>query len=106
MHSMATFTPSATPTSLQSHGPTTRNLVPWPRIYHDILSHKSFLASASLLPLPLLVVIDEEVAFLGGIDLCYNRYEDSRYLIADHDGFIFPGRCRPILIGNHAALNI
>jgi phospholipase D1/2 len=32
------------------------------------------------------------VAFLGGIDLCYNRYEDSRYLIADHDGFIFPGR--------------
>ena len=28
-----------------------------------------------------LVVVDDEVAFVGGIDMCYNRYDDSRYLI-------------------------
>jgi phospholipase D1/2 len=39
------------------------------------------------------VVVDEEVAFVGGVDLCYNRYDDSRYLLADHDSSVFPGRC-------------
>lgn len=38
------------------------------------------------------VVVDEEVAFVGGVDLCYNRYDDSRYLLADHDSSVFPGR--------------
>ncbi len=38
------------------------------------------------------VVIDEEVAFVGGLDLCYNRYDDSRYLLADPNGKTFPGR--------------
>jgi len=29
------------------------------------------------------VVIDETLAFVGGIDLCYGRYETSRYLLTD-----------------------
>eukprot|EP01088_Endostelium_zonatum_P019194 TRINITY_DN6502_c0_g1_i1.p1 TRINITY_DN6502_c0_g1~~TRINITY_DN6502_c0_g1_i1.p1 ORF type:complete len:1166 (-),score=298.89 TRINITY_DN6502_c0_g1_i1:43-3540(-) len=38
------------------------------------------------------VVVDEEIAFLGGIDLCYSRYDDSRYLVVDNDESTFPGR--------------
>ncbi len=38
------------------------------------------------------VVIDEEIAFLGGIDLCYGRYEDSRYLVTDPNQTVYPGR--------------
>lgn len=38
------------------------------------------------------VVIDEEVAFLGGIDLCYGRFEDSNYLVTDPNHTIYPGR--------------
>ncbi|KAL6070882.1 Phospholipase [Balamuthia mandrillaris] len=38
------------------------------------------------------VVIDEVVAFVGGIDLCYNRYENSKYNITDEDSSFFPGR--------------
>ena len=38
------------------------------------------------------VVIDDQIAFLGGIDLCYTRFEDQRYLLTDVEGKIFPGR--------------
>jgi phospholipase D1/2 len=38
------------------------------------------------------VVIDEKVAFVGGIDLCYGRYDDERYLLTDIDEKVFPGR--------------
>jgi hypothetical protein len=39
-----------------------------------------------------LVVVDDEIAFLGGIDLCYGRYDDSNYRLTDPEGKIFPGR--------------
>jgi phospholipase D1/2 len=38
------------------------------------------------------VVVDEDIAFLGGIDLAYNRYDDNRYLLTDPDEVNFPGR--------------
>eukprot|EP01117_Protostelium_nocturnum_P008284 TRINITY_DN2958_c0_g2_i2.p1 TRINITY_DN2958_c0_g2~~TRINITY_DN2958_c0_g2_i2.p1 ORF type:complete len:1421 (-),score=501.03 TRINITY_DN2958_c0_g2_i2:57-4319(-) len=38
------------------------------------------------------VVIDEECAYVGGIDLCYNRYDDNRYLLNDTEGRWFPGK--------------
>jgi len=38
------------------------------------------------------VVIDDEVAYLGGIDLCYNRYDDEKYDLVDLEGKKFPGR--------------
>jgi phospholipase D1/2 len=39
-----------------------------------------------------LVVCDESLAFIGGIDLCYGRYEDSDYNITDPEETNFPGR--------------
>lgn len=39
-----------------------------------------------------LVSCDETVAFIGGIDLCYGRYEDSDYNITDELETNFPGR--------------
>jgi len=39
-----------------------------------------------------LVVCDESVAFIGGIDLCYGRYEDSDYSITDVNESKYPGR--------------
>jgi phospholipase D1/2 len=39
-----------------------------------------------------LVVCDESVAFIGGIDLCYGRYEDSDYSITDPNETKYPGR--------------
>jgi len=38
------------------------------------------------------VVIDDVLAFVGGIDLCFNRYEDSSYEILDLLESKFPGR--------------
>ena len=38
------------------------------------------------------VVIDENIAFLGGIDLAYNRYDDSEYSLTDPESQKFPGR--------------
>jgi hypothetical protein len=37
-------------------------------------------------------VIDEEIAFIGGVDLGYNRYDDEHYRLADPEGIHFPGR--------------
>jgi phospholipase D1/2 len=38
------------------------------------------------------LLIDESVAFVGGIDLCYNRYDDEEYLITDPNSFRYQGR--------------
>eukprot|EP01105_Mastigella_eilhardi_P026461 TRINITY_DN7694_c0_g1_i1.p1 TRINITY_DN7694_c0_g1~~TRINITY_DN7694_c0_g1_i1.p1 ORF type:complete len:1090 (-),score=267.05 TRINITY_DN7694_c0_g1_i1:1301-4570(-) len=39
-----------------------------------------------------LVVLDDQVAFVGGIDLCYGRYEEPfKYPIVDPDAASFPG---------------
>ena len=37
------------------------------------------------------VVIDDSISFLGGVDLCFSRYEDHRYLLADPDSNTYPG---------------
>ena len=31
-----------------------------------------------------IVVIDQTLAFIGGIDLCFGRYDDSCHSLADH----------------------
>ena len=30
-----------------------------------------------------LVIIDQSLAFVGGIDLCYGRWDNSRHLLTD-----------------------
>ena len=41
------------------------------------------------------VTIDQEVAFLGGVDITFGRYEDSEYLLRDENSDVtemkFPG---------------
>tara|TARA_R110002050_G_scaffold282049_1_gene429825 strand:- start:1994 stop:4417 length:2424 start_codon:yes stop_codon:yes gene_type:complete len=38
------------------------------------------------------VVIDDQVAYVGGVDLCFNRYDDSKYDVADLKNKKFPYR--------------
>jgi phospholipase D1/2 len=38
------------------------------------------------------VVVDEDTAFVGGIDLCFGRYDDSLYRLTDPKEEVFPGR--------------
>jgi phospholipase D1/2 len=38
------------------------------------------------------VVVDEDTAFVGGIDLCFGRYDDSQYRVTDLNEEFFPGR--------------
>eukprot|EP01132_Coremiostelium_polycephalum_P009277 gene9277-11370_t len=38
-----------------------------------------------------LVVIDQRLAFIGGLDLCYGRYENQNYSLKDNDEKLFPG---------------
>jgi phospholipase D1/2 len=40
----------------------------------------------------LVVVVDEVIAFVGGIDLAYGRYDDDEYSILDPMDLKFPGR--------------
>jgi phospholipase D1/2 len=38
------------------------------------------------------VVIDQDISYLGGIDVCYNRWEDSKtFPLFDKDSTFFPG---------------
>ena len=38
-----------------------------------------------------LVVIDQELAYMGGLDLCYGRYDTPTHLIDDNDPTYYPG---------------
>lgn len=38
-----------------------------------------------------MLVSDDNIAFIGGIDICFGRYDDDRFLITDPDGSVFPG---------------
>lgn len=38
------------------------------------------------------VVVDESVAYVGGIDLCYGRYDTPSHPLLDPTGEMFPGR--------------
>eukprot|EP01113_Clastostelium_recurvatum_P048964 TRINITY_DN8_c1_g1_i6.p1 TRINITY_DN8_c1_g1~~TRINITY_DN8_c1_g1_i6.p1 ORF type:complete len:1235 (+),score=360.26 TRINITY_DN8_c1_g1_i6:102-3806(+) len=37
------------------------------------------------------VIIDQSLAFLGGIDLCYGRYDDEKFSLVDLDESMYPG---------------
>jgi phospholipase D1/2 len=38
------------------------------------------------------VIVDQQVAFLGGLDLCYGRWDSSTHLLTDsHKAQFFPG---------------
>ena len=39
-----------------------------------------------------LVIIDRSIAFVGGIDLAENRWDDSNYRLQDFDSVYFPGK--------------
>lgn len=39
-----------------------------------------------------MVVIDQQYAFVGGIDLCFMRYDDDEFTLVDLEGEKFPGR--------------
>jgi len=38
------------------------------------------------------IVVDDQVAFVGGVDLCFNRYDDNEYQVVDRDQKKYPGR--------------
>jgi phospholipase D1/2 len=38
-----------------------------------------------------MVVIDQELAFTGGLDLCYARYDTNEHLLYDYEGNMYPG---------------
>ena len=38
-----------------------------------------------------IVVIDQKLAFLGGIDLCYGRYDDHEHTISCNSREMYPG---------------
>lgn len=38
-----------------------------------------------------MVVIDQQYAFVGGIDLCFMRYDDDEFTLVDFEGEKFPG---------------
>lgn len=38
-----------------------------------------------------LVVIDQEKALTGGLDICYGRYDDQEHLIDCNDPQMYPG---------------
>jgi phosphatidylserine/phosphatidylglycerophosphate/cardiolipin synthase-like enzyme len=39
-----------------------------------------------------LVVVDRNMAFVGGIDLAFNRWDDEQKSLADEDGLRYPGK--------------
>ena len=38
-----------------------------------------------------IVVIDQTVAFLGGLDLCYGRYDTNKHPVDKSDPTMYPG---------------
>jgi len=58
-----------------------------------VMSHPhSFDASVAWSHHQKAVVIDDQIAFVGGIDLGYSRYDDDRYLVVDPELQVYPGR--------------
>ena len=38
-----------------------------------------------------IVVIDQKIAFLGGLDICYGRYDTAQHSIHENSARIYPG---------------
>lgn len=38
------------------------------------------------------VIVDHHVCFLGGLDLCFGRYDSPDHRVSDHPSFIWPGK--------------
>ena len=38
-----------------------------------------------------LVIIDQKVAFMGGLDICHGRFDTHEHWISDEAGDMFPG---------------
>ncbi|XP_076929907.1 phospholipase D zeta 1-like [Bidens hawaiensis] len=39
-----------------------------------------------------LVIVDHEVCFIGGLDLCFGRYDSYEHKVGDHPPMIWPGK--------------
>ncbi|XP_071692997.1 phospholipase D zeta 1-like [Rutidosis leptorrhynchoides] len=39
-----------------------------------------------------LVIVDYEVCFIGGLDLCFGRYDSYEHKVGDHPALIWPGK--------------
>lgn len=39
-----------------------------------------------------LVIVDYEVCFIGGLDLCFGRYDSYEHKVGDHPPTIWPGK--------------
>jgi phospholipase D1/2 len=37
------------------------------------------------------VIIDQKIAFLGGLDLCYGRYDSNYHPVNKNDSKMYPG---------------
>ena len=51
------------------------------------------------------VVVDNSLAFVGGIDLSLGSYEEWGFPLADPDGKLYPGRCYKNILESHLHLN-
>lgn len=39
-----------------------------------------------------LVIVDHHICFLGGLDLCFGRYDTNEHKVSDYPPFIWPGK--------------
>ncbi|GJT65663.1 phospholipase D zeta 1-like protein [Tanacetum coccineum] len=39
-----------------------------------------------------IVVVDHQICFLGGLDLCFGRYDTIEHKVGDHSPFMWPGK--------------
>ncbi|XP_024516571.1 phospholipase D zeta 1 [Selaginella moellendorffii] len=39
-----------------------------------------------------IVIVDQRICFLGGLDLCFGRYDDPHHLLRDDQAVIWPGK--------------
>lgn len=39
-----------------------------------------------------IVIVDNEICFIGGLDLCFGRFDTSEHNVADYPPLIWPGK--------------
>lgn len=39
-----------------------------------------------------IVIVDHQICFIGGLDLCFGRYDSGEHKIGDHSSLIWPGK--------------